>query len=148
MNHTISATRLTLLFSRVVAVIVLALIPFLPSFLRFYAVLRNLNHNQCLAVMIGYCCCVPVIELALWHLDKLLRNILAEEVFTQDNVRRVRIIRWCCFAISLLCLPVACVYCPLLFVVVIMGFLSLVVTVVVRVMDAAVTIREENDLTI
>ena len=37
---------------------------------------------------------------------------------------------------------------PLVFLAVIMGFLFLVVDVVGHVMDAAVTLREENDLTI
>ena len=148
MNRSISSVRLTLLFNRVAAALVVALIPLLPSFMRLYADLRSLDHSQSLAVMIGYYCCVPVVLLALWHLDKLLRNILEELVFTQENVRRIRAIRWCCFGISLLCLPVAIIYCPLLFMVVIMGFLSLVISVLVKVMDAAVTIREENDLTI
>lgn len=148
MKHTLSSTRLTLLFNRVVALLVVALIPLMPSFLRLYSDLRNLDHSQFLSVLIGYYCCVPVVELALWNLDKLLRNILKEVVFTRENVRCIRIIRWCCAGISLLCLPLAFIYCPLLFMVVIMGFLCLVVSVVVRVMDTAVTIREENDLTI
>ena len=148
MNRTLSSARLTLVFNRVAALLAVALIPFLPSFLRLYADLRSLNQSQTLAVMIGYYCCVPVVELALWNLDCLLRNILKEQVFTRENVRRIRFIRWCCLGISLLCLPVACIYCPLLFMVIIMGFLCLVVSVVVQVMDAAVTIREENDLTI
>ena len=148
MKNAFSSVRLTLVFNRVAAILVVALIPVLPSFLRFYSDLRNLDHTQFLSVMIGYYCCVPVVELALWHLDKLLRNILQEQVFTSENVRRIRSIRWCCFGISLLCLPIAFIYCPLLFMVVIMGFLSLVISVLVKVMDAAVTIREENDLTI
>ena len=40
------------------------------------------------------------------------------------------------------------VYLPLVFVTVIMAFLCLVISVLVCAMDAAVTIREENDLTI
>ena len=148
MNRFLSSTRLTLVFNRITALLVIALIPLMPTFLQMYADLRSLNPNQILAVLIGYYCCVPVVELALWNLDHLLRNILKEKVFIQENVRRIRIIRWCCLGISLLCLPVACIYCPLLFMVIIMGFLCLVVSVVVQVMDAAVTIREENDLTI
>ena len=148
MSRSLSSTRLTLLFNRAAAVIALILIPGLPPFMKLYAHLRNLNQTQILAVIIGYYCCVPVVELALWNLDKLLRNILDEQVFTRENVQRIRTIRWCCLALSLLCLPVACIYCPLLFITVIMGFLCLVVSVVVRVMDTAVTIREENDLTI
>ena len=148
MNHSVSSVRLTLFFTRASALLVIGLIPVLPSFMRLYADLRGLNDTQFWAVMIGYYCCVPVVELALWNLDKLLGNILAEQVFTQENVRRIRAIRWCCFGIALLCLPVSLIYYPLLFMVVIMGFLSLVISVLVKVMNAAVTIREENDLTV
>ena len=81
-------------------------------------------------------------------MDKLLRNILKEQVFVRENVTCIRFVRWCCGAISLICFPAACFYMPLFFMVIIMGFLCLVITVVVRVMNAAVLIREENDLTI
>jgi hypothetical protein len=37
---------------------------------------------------------------------------------------------------------------PLIFMLIVMAFLCLVVSVVASVMDAAVTIREENDLTV
>jgi flagellar biosynthesis protein FliQ len=37
---------------------------------------------------------------------------------------------------------------PLIFLVAVMAFLCLIVGVVAEVMDAAVTIREENDLTV
>ena len=82
------------------------------------------------------------------EIDGLLRNILKEQVFLRENVRRIRIVQWCCGIVGLICIPAACCYYPLIFLVVIMGFLSLVVSVVTSVMEAAVAIREENDLTI
>ena len=51
-------------------------------------------------------------------------------------------------AVALICLPAAVFYPPLVFMAVIMAFLALVVNVVGSVMNAAVAIREENDLTI
>ena len=47
-----------------------------------------------------------------------------------------------------MCIPAAVFYLPLVFMAVIMGFLFLVTGVLTKVMDAAVNIREENDLTI
>ena len=81
-------------------------------------------------------------------MEKLLNNILCGEVFVRDNVRGIRRIQFCCGMVSLICLPAAFVYVPLIFMVIIMAFLFLVVWVVAQVMDAAVTIREENELTI
>ena len=81
-------------------------------------------------------------------MEKLLQSILAQSVFTPENVTRIRRIRWCCAGVSLICLPATLLYLPLLFMVVIMGFLGLVVSVVANVMAAAVESREENDMTI
>jgi hypothetical protein len=76
------------------------------------------------------------------------KSKLAGDVFIPNNVRRISRLRWCCLLVSLICLPATFFYLPLLFMVVIMGFLGLVVSVVANVMAAAVEIREENDMTI
>ena len=77
-----------------------------------------------------------------------MRRILTGEVFVLPNVHSIRRIRWYCAAVCLICFPAAFFYPPLVFMVVIMAFLSLIVSVLGSVLKAAVTIREENDLTI
>ena len=106
----------------------------------------------------GFAAQLPVkeaMELALIAGESYLRPgdgnwqaISRGDVFTRENVRRIRAVRWCCGGVGLICVPAAFCYYPLVFMVIIMGFLFLVVSVVCQVMDAAVTIREENDLTI
>ena len=128
--------------------VVFALLFMLPTVLQWYSQYRYLTQPEYTAICIAFYLCAVAVGVALWNMDGLLRSILASLVFTHENVRRIRIIRWCCFAVALICLPAACCYYPLVFMVLVMGFLSLAVTVVVRVMDAAVAIREENDLTI
>ena len=100
------------------------------------------------AISFGFYLCVPPVLYALWCIDRLLHNILLEQVFVEENVRRLRRIRWCCAGVSLICVPAACFYQPLIFMVVIMAFLALMVSVVKNVMAAAVELREENDLTV
>ena len=148
MSRNESVTRFTLWVNRLVLLLVILLLPTLPMILRWYADFRGLTSQESYAIAIAFYCCALVTGVALWNIDSLLRAILAQEVFTQQNVRRIRVIRWCCAGISLICLPAAVVYLPLIFMVVIMGFLALVITVLVRVMAAAVELREENDLTI
>ena len=145
-NHAV--TRISLWVNRAVALLVVVLLPALPFILRWYSRIRTLTANEHTAIMVAFYCCAVITAVALWKLDVLLRNILAEQVFTKKNVSCIRYIRWCCAGISLICLPAAFIYLPLIFMVIIMAFLSLVVTVLVRVMTAAVEIREENDLTI
>lgn len=148
MEKSLLSTRITLWVNRLIGLIVAALVPTLPLLLNWYCNFRNLSQEEYLAILIGFYCCTVLVAIALWNLDKLLRNIIARSVFTLENVKCISRVRWCCGGVSLICLPAAFIYYPLCFMVIIMAFLCLVVSVVVQVMNTAVTIREENDLTI
>ena len=145
-NNTVA--RITLWVNRLIFLLLACLLVALPFLLRWYATVRPLTASASNAILIAFYACAMVTAVALYHMDSLLRAILAGQIFIRKNVRRIRLIRWCCACISLICLPAAIFYLPLVFMVLIMAFLSLVITVLVRVMAAAVEIREENDLTI
>lgn len=147
MNPKLSA-KITLWCNRIVALAVLVLIFFFPRLLEWYQGLRPLGLHGAAAVFFGFYLCVPVVLYALWCIDRLVSNVLAEKIFIQANVRYIRRIRWCCAGVSLICLPAAFFYQPLIFMVVIMAFLALVVSVVKNVIAAAVALQEESDLTI
>ena len=140
--------RITLWVNRLIGLIVAALLPTLPALLNWYCNFRSLTHSEYLAILVAFYCCAVLVAFALWNLDRLLHNIIGFSVFTQENVRCISTVRWCCGGVSLICLPAAFIYYPLSFMVIIMAFLCLVVSVVKQVMAAAVSIREENDLTI
>ena len=148
MSRNITVTHITLWVNRLVALLVALLLPTFPMLLRWYIGFRPLTAAGSAALTVSFYCCALITGWALWNVDALLRSILGEQVFTRKNVSRIRSVRWCCAAISLVCIPAAVFYLPLIFMVVIMAFLALVITVLVRVMTAAVEIREENDLTI
>ena len=141
-------TRITQWGNRVVAGLLAGFVFFLPAVLNWYCSFRTLTDTEWWAIAIAFYVCVLVIAPALWNMDRLLSNILKGQVFTTQNVTRLRRIRWCCGGVSLICLPAACIYLPLFFIVIIMAFLCLALSVMVQVMKAAVLIREENDLTI
>ena len=147
MNPKLSA-RITLWCNRTVALAVLVLIFFFPRLLEWYQGLRPLGLHGAAAVFFGFYLCVPVVLYALWCIDRLVSNVLAEKIFIQANVRYIRRIRWCCAGVSLICQPAAFFYQPLILMVVIMAFQALVVSVVKNVIAAAVALQEENDLTI
>lgn len=138
----------TIWVNRLIALTVLALIFFLPAVIRWYCTFRTLTPVERTAIMVAFYCCTVFIGIALWNIDRLLTEILKENVFSRQNVRRIRAIGWCCGMVSAICLPASFAYMPLIFMLIVMAFLCLVVSVVASVMDAAVTIREENDLTI
>lgn len=141
-------TRVTLWVNRCIFVLVLALLPALPFLLNWYSTVRTLTVAEYTAIMVAFYICAVITGVALWKLEQLLRNILVGKVFIRKNVRHIRFVQWCCGLVSLVCLPAACCYLPLIFMVIIMAFLCLVVSVVAQIMAAAVEIREENDLTI
>ena len=143
-----TSIRVTLWIGRSISVLVLLLLPLMPRILDWYARVRPLQEPGRYALFIGFCLCVPPVLVSLRTLDRLLGNILLEQVFTRDNVTLIRRIRSCCASVGLICFPAAWFYPPLIFMSVIMAFLSLVIGVVKNVMAAAVELREENDLTI
>ncbi len=138
----------TLWANRLVALLMAVLICTLPWILDWYSTVRLLTLSEKYAIMVAFYLCALLIAVALWTMETLLRDILAGSVFTRRNVQRIRRICMVCGGVGLVCFPAAFFYMPLIFVVVIMGFLCLVVGAVASVMNAAVTIREENDLTV
>ena len=149
MNKTRNLTAIvTLWVNRVVALVLFALIFCLPAILDWYLGFRYLSPAERATVMAGFYVCVVIIGFALWTMDGLLRSILQGRVFVRENVRAIRRVCWCCGLVALITAVTCFAYLPLIFLAVIMGFLCLTVSVVCGVMDAAVTIREENDLTI
>lgn len=120
----------------------------LPWILVLNSVVRTILRHEAIAIQLGYYCCLPFILLALWKVRRLLRNIQKEEVFTGENVKLLAAIRNCCACIFAVCLVAGCFFFPLFLIVAIVGFLSLMMQVLKQVMAQAVTLREENDLTV
>ena len=148
MNPRNRSAALTLWANRLLMAAIVGLSFAMPRLVRWYNTLRPLGERSNLALLIAFYLCVPVALFALYNLEKLLGNISAGQVFLRSNVLLIRRVCRCCLLVSAICLPPAFWYPPLIFFCIVMGFLCPVVNVVRCVFDAAVTIREENDLTI
>ena len=147
MNSKVSA-HITQWCARIIFLTVAVLLFTMPGLVQWYKSFRELGPHSAGAILVGFYSCAPAVFYALWCIDRLLVNILKEEVFIQPNVCYLRRIRWCCALVGAICFPAAAFYPPLIFLAAIMAFLAVVVSVVKNVMAAAVTLREENDLTI
>lgn len=90
---------------------------------------------------------VPVL-LALYGLDKLLRNIQRGAVFAVDNLSCLRLVSWACFFAAVFLLVAACLWPVLLLAAGGVGFLGLFVRVVKNMLAEAIVLKSENDLTI
>jgi hypothetical protein len=95
-----------------------------------------------------YACCVPALA-ALFLLDRLLTNIRKGQVFTEENVKALRAISWCCFAEAFILAAAALYFAPILLAVsAAVAFFGLILRVVKNVIAAAVALKAENDFTI
>lgn len=92
--------------------------------------------------------CAVFAYVTLYSLLRLLFNIKKEEIFTDQNVKCLRRISWCCFAVALITLVGGMFYIPFCFVAVAAAFVGLMLRVVKNVMQNAVELKAENELTI
>ncbi len=92
--------------------------------------------------------CAVFAYITLYSLIKLLFNIKKDEIFINANVKYLRRISWCCFVVALITLVGGVFYVPFLFVAVAAAFVGLMLRIVKNVMQNAVAISEENELTI
>ncbi len=85
---------------------------------------------------------------ALAQLMKMLEHIAKQKVFVEENARCLRLISWCCFAVTAIWIFLAFFRELALFVAFIAAFAGLVVRVVKNLLAMAIELREENDYTI
>jgi len=84
----------------------------------------------------------------IYSLIKLLHNIKNDKIFISQNVNCLRSVSWCCFVIALITFAGGFFYMPFMFVAAAGGFVGMLLRVLKNVMQTAVILREENDLTI
>jgi len=86
--------------------------------------------------------------ITLYCLLKLLFNIKNDKIFITSNVKYLRIISWCCFAVAIITFVGGIFYIPFSCISVAAAFVGLMLRVVKNVMQNAVEIKQENELTI
>lgn len=138
---------LSKIFTAAVAVILLALCAASPWKQLFSVHLPNktLSINWYSVTLIAFA--VPAYS-ALWQLYRLLQNISRGRVFVADNVRRLRIVSWRCFAAAAVFLLSALYNASWLVLFVAAIFGGLILRVIMNVFAAAVALQDEQDLTI
>ena len=105
-----NSTHITLWANRSIALILTVLLFALHPILDWYCTVRTLTVHERGAITVAFYICAVIVFFALWQMEKLLKNLLAKQVFLRENVSRVRRVRWCCAGVSLVCLPAALIY--------------------------------------
>ena len=126
-----------------------------PWFVKFwFTVYRGWEENGAaikdMSMLFIYCFypCAVFAYITLYSLLRLLFNIKKDEIFINANVKYLRLISWCCFVVAIITFVGGVFYVPFLLIAVAAAFVGLMLRIVKNIMQNAVEINEENELTI
>ncbi|MDR0469372.1 MAG: DUF2975 domain-containing protein [Peptococcaceae bacterium] len=120
----------------------------LPWLLRWYIGYAGKSTMDYMPVMaILWVCALPAF-VALIHLGKMLKNIASDQVFVRENIKALRVISWCSFAVAVVFICFFFYYILGLIIAILAAFIGLILRVVKNVFEQALEIKEENDLTV
>lgn len=86
--------------------------------------------------------------ICLWNLRRLLKNIQAGELFTEENVSILRRVSWCCAGASIVTFGLGIVRPGYLIFAIAAAFMMLIVRIVKNAFRQALDMKSELDLTI
>ena len=92
--------------------------------------------------------CAVFAYITLYSLIRLLLNIGNDVIFVTQNISCLRRISWCCFAVACITGAAGFWYVPFFFMSVPAAFVGLMLRVVKNVMQNALELKTENELTI
>jgi hypothetical protein len=142
----------SLALSRIIVLLFLVLLTAgalsLPLLLKWYVGYAGKSAAITTPALISLWACVPPAFIALLSLGRLLKNISREQVFVRGNIRALRAISWCCFAVAFVFLCFFFYYILGLIIAILAAFMGLILRIVKNVFQQAVELKEENDLTV
>ncbi len=119
-----------------------------PLLVRTYIELTARPETMFLPVTTAFYAIFPLAAATLVALARLLRRILRGEVFVCANVASLRLISYLLYAAALVFLVAGFFYGPFFILTAAAAFIATVVRVVKNCFDAAVLLKDENELTI
>ena len=116
--------------------------------MRWFIGLRGMAWQTGAALMVTIYLCSVFAWFLLFHLWKLLDNMKKGLVFIEDNVKRLRVVSWCCVGAAVICFASCAYYLPFLFVSIAAAFMALIVRIVKNVFQQANAMKSELDFTV
>lgn len=147
MEHYKKSLMVTLAIDRLAMVCWFACIPLVPFIARWYDTYSNKEPIFIQFIVCVYIAMIPAGAI-VWLLNTLLSNIRKGVVFDSVNVKCLRVISYCCFAIAAVSAVMAVWRIIAVVVMLAFAFIGLLLRVLKNVFEQGVVIREENDLTV
>lgn len=140
--------RLSVFFTRLFLGLLALGLFVVPGIAAFFVAVTQKPPVVVTAICAAFYLCAGPAALLLWYLDRLLGSLSRGEVFTRENISRLRRISWCCGAVAVICLGAAWFFFPFLLVSAAAAFMCLILRVIKNVFQEALALKEENDFTI
>ena len=115
---------------------------------RLFSYFRELERGTTAVLYLTFYSCSIFGWIVLWKMWKLLSSLQSAQVFTEENVRILRTVSWCCAAVAFICLAASLSYLPFIVVSAAAAFMSLIVRIVKNCFQQAVSMKDELDLTV
>ena len=132
-----------------VAIVLCAAALFLmPYAAKMYEQISFQRDNVTVPLLITFYVCAAFGFVILFVLNKLIKNIGSEKVFIDDNVKLLKILSYCCFAIAVVTLIFARFRILVFVITFAAAFIGLILRVIKNCFTEAIRLREENDFTI
>ncbi len=148
MWNAVKSVNLSLICTKLVMGLVVLFGVSAPRIVKLYVAYTAKNPDLILPLLITVYACVIPAMIALFCLNRMLENIKRERIFIDTNVQDLRRISWCCFAVSGILLLSGYYYLLFLMIAVAAAFFGLILRVVKNVIEQAINLKEENELTI
>ena len=132
-----------------VAIVLCAAALFLmPYAAKMYEQISFQRDNVTVPLLITFYVCAAFGFVILFVLNKLIKNIGSEKVFIDENLKLLKILSYCCFAIAVVTLIFARFRILVFVITFAAAFIGLILRVIKNCFTEAIRLREENDFTI
>lgn len=120
----------------------------MPYAAKMYEQVSFQRDNVTVPLLITFYVCAAFGFVILFVLNKLIKNIGSEKVFIDENVKLLKILSYCCFAIAVVTLIFARFRILVFVITFAAAFIGLILRVIKNCFTEAIRLREENDFTI
>ncbi len=133
---------------KVAIVLCTAALFLMPYAAKMYEQISFQRDNVTVPLLITFYVCAAFGFVILFVLNKLIKNIGSEKVFIDENVKLLKILSYCCFAIAIVTLIFARFRILVFVITFAAAFIGLILRVIKNCFTEAIRLREENDFTI
>lgn len=144
-KRSIAITSVLIKIANVLCTAALFLMPYAA---KMYEQISFQRDNVTVPLLITFYVCAAFGFVILFVLNKLIKNIGSEKVFIDENVKLLKILSYCCFAIAVVTLIFARFRILVFVITFAAAFIGLILRVIKNCFTEAIRLREENDFTI